>query len=231
MPVENATNFDELDVNFPAGTEVIREGDDHIRLFKRVLKDIFPGINTNGFNIPIIATEIELNYLQGLTSDVQAQLDAIGLGQIPLGGIVSFAGTITAVPSNYSLCDGTNGTPNMVDRFVFGTLLESELEDTGGTADSINVTHAHNFLHSHTGTTSMDGVHTHSINGRTGSLSNLPLTVDTVNPANLATSSAGSHTHLLTVDNNNLSIPSSGVSGVGQNIPVFVRLAFMQRTT
>ncbi len=230
MPVENAVNFDELDVNFPDGAEVIKEGDDHLRLFKSVLKNVFPGVNANGFNIPIIATETELNYLQGLTSDIQAQLDAIRLGQVPVGGIVSFAGTITAVPANYSLCDGNNGTPNMIDKFVYGTLLEAELETTGGTADSISISHTHNFIHSHTGDTSLDGVHTHTLTGWTGSFSNFPGSVNNVVTSNFPTASSGDHDHPLTVDNNNLSIPGSGLSGVDQNIPVYVKLAFMQRT-
>jgi len=230
MPVENAVNFEELDANFPSGNEVRKEGDDHVRLFKSVLKNVFPGINANGFNAPIIATETELNYLQGLTSDIQSQLDGIRLGQVPVGGIVSFAGVISSVPANYSLCDGTNGTPDMVDRFVYGTLLEAELEDLGGTADSVNVSHTHNFIHVHTGDTSLDGVHTHTVTGWTGSFSNFPGDVNTVVTSNLSTASSGNHDHPLTVDNNIVSIAPSGVSGVGQNIPAYVKLAFMQRT-
>jgi hypothetical protein len=31
-----------------------------------------------------------------------------------------WSGTTTSVPSGYYLCDGTNGTPNLLDRFVVG---------------------------------------------------------------------------------------------------------------
>jgi hypothetical protein len=39
---------------------------------------------------------------------------------VPSGGIIMWSGTTTSVPSGYYLCDGTNGTPNLLDRFVVG---------------------------------------------------------------------------------------------------------------
>ena len=48
MTVETSARFiNELNENFPRPRDLIKEGDDHIRLVKSVLKNTFPGINTS----------------------------------------------------------------------------------------------------------------------------------------------------------------------------------------
>jgi len=39
---------------------------------------------------------------------------------IPIGGIIQWSGAIVDIPSNFSLCDGTAGTPDLRDRFIVG---------------------------------------------------------------------------------------------------------------
>jgi len=34
--------------------------------------------------------------------------------------IVPFSGSIISIPSGWTLCDGTNGTPNLQDKFIVG---------------------------------------------------------------------------------------------------------------
>lgn len=41
-----------------------------------------------------------------------------GLGSIPIGGIIGWGGG--AIPYGYCLCDGSNGSPNLVGRFIKG---------------------------------------------------------------------------------------------------------------
>ena len=78
---------------------------------------------------------------------------------IPKGVIVMWSGTKETIPTGWGLCDGTAGTPNLIDRFILGAETAG---DTGGhnslplTADNIP---------SHTHTT---GSHTHTFTGRTG---------------------------------------------------------------
>lgn len=50
---------------------------------------------------------------------------------VPIGGIIMWSGTIASIPSNWQLCDGTNGTPNLTNRFVVGANA-----DSGGVAKS-----------------------------------------------------------------------------------------------
>lgn len=78
MPIETGSGISDLDETWPLSGDPILEGDDHIRLLKNVLKTQFPGDAGQGFAIPITATEEELNFLAGVVSNIQAQLDVIG---------------------------------------------------------------------------------------------------------------------------------------------------------
>lgn len=74
MPLEIGSTIADLDESWPLGTDNINRGDDHIRLIKAVLKTQFPGGLGDGFALPILADENELNFLQGVTSNIQTQL-------------------------------------------------------------------------------------------------------------------------------------------------------------
>jgi len=77
MPIETGSNIVDLDAIWPLGGDFVLEGDDHLRLIKFVLKAQFPGVGGQGFSKTITATEDEINYLAGLTGNVQDQIDAI----------------------------------------------------------------------------------------------------------------------------------------------------------
>ena len=55
-------------------------------------------------------------------------------GTIPVGGIIMWSGTIATIPSNWSLCNGSNGTPDLRNKFIVGANA-----DSGGSAKT-NVT-------------------------------------------------------------------------------------------
>jgi hypothetical protein len=56
--------------------------------------------------------------------------------------IVLWSGTIASIPVGWNLCDGTNGTPDLQDRFIVSAGGTYAPGDTGG-SDSIDLTHAH----------------------------------------------------------------------------------------
>jgi len=61
-------------------------------------------------------------------------------GGVPTGGIIMWSGSISNIPSGFTLCDGTNGTPDLTDRFVVGAGGSEAVGDTGGTdTQSVNV--------------------------------------------------------------------------------------------
>lgn len=65
------------------------------------------------------------------------------------GMIVMWSGTEANIPDGWHICDGTNGTPNLRNRFVRGSYFLSPPGDAGG-----EVSHTHDFttdghFHSH----------------------------------------------------------------------------------
>ena len=79
MPVEKATTISGLDASWPLPTDDVSQGDDHLRNFKGTMKTQFRGAAGNGYAIPIDATEDDLNHCTGISSNVQDQLDALGV--------------------------------------------------------------------------------------------------------------------------------------------------------
>jgi hypothetical protein len=41
-------------------------------------------------------------------------------GIIPIGGIIMWSGSIASIPSNWALCNGSNGTPDLRNQFIVG---------------------------------------------------------------------------------------------------------------
>ena len=78
---------------------------------------------------------------------------------IPIGGIIMWSGTIASIPSNWRLCNGSNGTPDLTNRFIIGagydanttgslkahTNIEGYSLITGGSKDAVLVAHSHTY--------------------------------------------------------------------------------------
>jgi microcystin-dependent protein len=146
-------------------------------------------------------------------------------GSIPVGGIIMWSGSIASIPSNYALCDGTNSTPDLRDRFIVGAGSTYAVDATGGAA-SVTLSaaqipaHTHSFSattgsggshthtastgsagsHSHTGGTSTAGDHTHTAAGAGSGV--LASTVNGDTPFAIAgnTGTAGAHSHSLSIN-------------------------------
>lgn len=51
---------------------------------------------------------------------------------VPPGVIVAWSGVLSSIPSGWLLCDGNNGTPNLIDRFLQGITTSSTNPGTTG---------------------------------------------------------------------------------------------------
>lgn len=81
---------------------------------------------------------------------------------IPIGIIAMWSGAPSAIPTGWALCDGTNGRPNLLGRFIVGynpSDTNYSMGNTGGTANTVVPTHQHSFSAQFT-----TNPHTHSIN-------------------------------------------------------------------
>lgn len=218
MGLETADTIAQLDETWPTGIDPINKGDDHIRLVKSVLKDQFPGEAGDGYATPILATEEDLNNCTDTLGNLQEQITALAdaiPGAIPIGSVIMFNAAFSTIPANYQICDGTGGTPNMVDKFVYGTATENELGDIGGNADAIVVSHSHtsnnNGNHAH-GFTAQQNIGGFTDDGGSPDQRSAAATTNTAN--------AGTHSH---------TINAAGSSGTNANLPPYLKLAYIQR--
>lgn len=110
MTVETALYPTQLNTTLPTPSDFVSEGDDHLRLLKKVVKTTFPNLG-GAWN----ATQTEANYIVGVTSPIQAQINSKGAiaGQTWTGAHV-FSGS-AAVPT---LAQGTNTTGAASAAFV-----------------------------------------------------------------------------------------------------------------
>jgi len=68
---------------------------------------------------------------------------------VPIDGIVLWYGSVANVPPGWAVCDGTNGTPDLRDKFILGAGSTYNYGQSGGSA---NVTLSNSHLPSHTHT-------------------------------------------------------------------------------
>lgn len=88
------------------------------------------------------------------TTDISnLNISIANFSAIPIGCIVMWGGSVATIPSGWRLCDGTNGTPDLRDRFVIGarsdsggsatTFVTAADTKTGGSKDLVVVNHGH----------------------------------------------------------------------------------------
>ena len=79
------------------------------------------------------------------------KIDGTAGGIVPSGAIIMWSGAANAIPTGYVLCNGSNSTPDLRNRFVVGAGSGSNynVNDTGG-ADSVTLTVNQIPAHTHT---------------------------------------------------------------------------------
>jgi microcystin-dependent protein len=133
----------------------------------------------------------------------------------PVGGIILWSGSVASIPSGWALCNGSNGTPDLRNRFVVGAGSSYAVDATGGSADAIVV------AHTHTGTTASAGAHTHPVPFDTNTAGfNAGFGGGASAIGTYSTQSAGAHTHTFTT-------ASTGSSGTNANLPPYYALAYI----
>jgi len=139
---------------------------------------------------------------------------------IPSGGIFLWSGSIGSIPAGYVLCNGSNGTPDLRDRFVVGAGSTYSVDATGGSANAIVVSHTHTATsvvtdpgHAHSYQAFIDGTFGHGGGATTTDF-----------PASLTT---GSNTTGITVAT---TVASTGTSATNANLPPYYALCYIMKT-
>lgn len=82
------------------------------------------------------------------SADTELNRESSG-GLVPAGVIAMWSGSMASIPDGWTLCDGTDGTPDLTDRFVVGAGDSYSVDDTGGT-DTVTLTESEIPSHTHT---------------------------------------------------------------------------------
>ena len=145
---------------------------------------------------------------------------------LPSGSIILWSGSIGSIPAGYVLCNGSNGTPDLRDRFVVGAGTTYAVDAFGGSANAAVVSHSH---------TITDGGHTHTLRAYTSAnedvgygLNLSPAFTDRViistgvdpGPSGRDTSSATT----------GITVNSAGASGTNANLPPYYALCYIMKT-
>ena len=140
------------------------------------------------------------------------------------GMIMLWSGSVASIPTGWALCNGSNGTPDLRNRFVVGAGSTYAVDATGGSADAITVAHTHTF----SATTSTIGDHSHGvprINPNSGSGTHGAMGVyDRLLFDYIPTTGAGAHSHSVSGTTS-----STGSSGTNANLPPYYALAYIMK--
>ena len=132
---------------------------------------------------------------------------------IPAGGIFLWSGSIGSIPAGYVLCNGSNSTPDLRDRFIVGAGSTYAVNATGGSADAVVVSHSHAVT---------DPGHVHGgIYTKVGSQDQAGSNIYSL----MAGSSSNTNSAVTGV-----SINSAGVSGTNANLPPYYALCYIMKT-
>jgi hypothetical protein len=138
----------------------------------------------------------------------------------PTGGIILWSGSVASIPSGWALCNGSNGTPDLRNRFVVGAGSTYAVDGTGGSADAIVVSHTHTATSTSTVT---DPGHVHQLGSAGGFAGGGFPTNETQGASGFASSSATTGITVATSTTN----ASTGSSGTNANLPPYYALAYI----
>ena len=190
-------------------------------------------IVANTAKVSLDDNSVTLSKLAHGTADKYLGFDGSGVpaeltvsGGVPSGCILMWSGAIVAIPATWYLCDGTNGTPNLSNKFIRSgssvgstggadtvTLTTAQLASHNHTQNSHNHTqNSHNHTqdshnhtqdgHGHNGSTNTTGAHTHTVNGWSSATTRAGrIMVGNFNGGSASVDSAGNHSHTVSVSN------------------------------
>lgn len=184
----------------------------------------------------VINTKLECDFIQSLNANnkkgFRLYTDSTGstleidrvvaryYSELPVGAIIMYNGLVQFIPDGWAICDGNNGTPNLVGKFIKarGEDVTEEKQKQGG-SESITLTidnlpsHTHR-IESQQITTSTNGSHIHQIGSEQVLVSLGDTSITHISSENTTnTTESGEHSH--TIDLSSITLES-----VGNNEPI-----------
>jgi microcystin-dependent protein len=183
------------------------------------LKDQQTGASGDGFTVAGTLAVTGGFTLDGSAGTAGQALLSGGSGNTPTWGaafvsgmIILWSGSIASIPTGWVLCDGTNSTPNLRDRFVVGAGTTYAVGATGGSADATLPLHNHGIT---------DPGHSHLYDISTTAAAMFDST------SNVQLSRVGTQTGTSVTG---ITINNSGSSATNANLPPYYALAYIMKT-
>jgi hypothetical protein len=190
-----------------------------------------------GTSVAIPQGQIEVVYSDG--TNIRSTRSTAD--RFPVGGIVMWSGTIATIPTGWFLCNGSNGTPDLRDKFVIGatqddagvakTNITGSLTQTGGDKNAVLVSHTHT-------ATVTDPGHGHEFRVSLTTQSSVGSTTTGGFVLNSSTTSTQAANTGAASDSNQIgealtgvtvANSTEGVSGTNANLPPYYALAYIMR--
>jgi hypothetical protein len=193
------------------------------------------GFKVNGAMSVNSTLTLAANPSSALQAATKQYVDSAAGGSFPSGGIIMWSGSvasISSIPGTWYLCNGSNGTPDLRNKFIIGasqddggvakTTVEGSPTKDGGGKDAVVVSHSHTI----SGNTNEEGNHQHTLpNNSTGSGG--PAAFENRIPVsgNKTTGAAGAHSHTVSGDTS-----SEGESGTNKRLPPYYALCYIMKS-
>lgn len=202
--------------------------------------------NFTTVKVSVNSIDSQISVLNAAVTSLNTQI--ANFSAIPIGCIIIWSGNIGNIPTGWRLCDGTNNTPDLRDKFVIGAKLDSngpkttitgQNTSTGGSKDAVAV------YHDHTATSTAGNVSTDQFYARirttdsgvqaiSGDVSNVNAYGQTFNDNSFSSENNEnqyidfnrSHNHTFTVDT---TVNGTGTSGTNANLPPYYALAYIMK--
>jgi len=160
--------------------------------------------------------------------------------RVSSGTIIMWGLNVSDIPDGWALCDGSNGTPDLRNKFIMGASNSTPVGNTGG-SNSVTLTEANLPFHEHGVDPSMiignasDGTHGHNYSEPSGTIgissvtnTRTPLyTISGAVPEQKQTGSGGIHAHGFFFGNQRTNSTGSGTSHT--NLPPYRAVLFIMK--
>jgi hypothetical protein len=219
-----ADNTDITNINIAEGCSPANLNN-AVRSLMALLKDQQTGSSGDSFTVAgtlVSSGQVDITgafRLDGTAGASGQVLFSAGSGNTPTWGnafvagmIMLWSGSSETIPSGWLLCDGSNSTPDLRNRFVVGATSTYAVGATGGSADAIVVSHTH---------TITDPQHSHGYKSfNSTGVNSSGAFVAGAEDINTTTSSAST----------GISINTTGVSGTNANLPPYYALCYIMKS-
>ena len=146
---------------------------------------------------------------------------------VPSGGIIMWSGSIATIPTGWYLCNGSNGTPDLRNRFIVGASVDnagvSNTTITGANTKSGGSKDATLVSHTHTSTVTDPG-HAHNF------VANYPNIYDGASNGNNNVGTAQTRTTTTATTGITVAISTVGNPATDANLVPYFALAYIMKS-